>query len=59
MPEIKCYMSRAEYDAICDYARADERSMSEMLRKAMREKVGRDKKKSSDGKIITWPDKDA
>ena len=55
MPEIKVYVSEEEKEVIKTYAEVDERSTSEMMRKAMREKVSRDKKRCSEGQLIVWP----
>lgn len=49
MAVIKVYVSDREKQVIQNYASMDERSDSEMLRKAMREKVKRDKKTDDDG----------
>lgn len=55
MPEIKINLTNKERDTIKRYASADGRTMSNLCRKALIEKVRRDRKTDWSGEKIYWP----
>lgn len=55
MAIIKVFLSLEEKTAVAEYAAMDGRSLSNLCRKALAEKVRRDKKRGKDGQIIKFP----
>ena len=52
---IRVFLSKEEKEAVARYAAMDSRSLSNLCRKALAEKLRRDKKRGEDGKVIKFP----
>jgi hypothetical protein len=55
MAIIKVFLSDEEKATIAEYAAMDGRSLSNLCRKALLEKIRRDRKKGPEGEIIRPP----
>lgn len=55
MPQVNVTVTEDEREAIKLYAQMDGRTMSNLMKKAVMEKIRRDRKKGPDGVIIRPP----
>ena len=52
---IRVFLSEEEKEAVARYAAMDGRSLSNLCRKALAEKLRRDKKRDEEGEVIRFP----